>query len=99
MITINRERLLGDLRFLRSMGKKGSGVVRPAFSDIDMAARRWLEERYFEAGLSAQIDPTNTQISIYSIIPKIRIFQKESASRKNGSCIIDYHDIPIILYY
>ena len=56
MIAINCERLLDDLRVLRAMGKKGSGVVRPAFSDIDMAARRWLEKRYLEAGLSAQID-------------------------------------------
>ena len=56
MIAINGERLLGDLRLLRAMGEKESGVVRPAFSEIDMAARRWLTKRYFEAGLSAQID-------------------------------------------
>ena len=56
MISINCERLLGDLRFLRTIGESGNGVVRPAFSDIDMVARRWLEKRYSEAGLKAQID-------------------------------------------
>ena len=56
MITIKGERLLGDLRVLRAMGAEGTGVVRPAFSDMDMVARRWLAERYSEAGLLAQID-------------------------------------------
>lgn len=56
MITINCERLIGDLRFLRTIGEKGTGVVRPAFSDVDMIARRWLLERFIEAGLTAQID-------------------------------------------
>ena len=36
MITIKGERLLGDLRVLRAMGAEGTGVVRPAFSDMDM---------------------------------------------------------------
>ena len=39
-------------------------------------------------GLSAQIDPTNTQISIYSIIPKIRIFQKESEWKKMAIIVL-----------
>ena len=56
MIAIKGERLLGDLRVLRAMGAEGTGVVRPAFSDMDMVARRWLAERYSEAGLLAQID-------------------------------------------
>ncbi len=56
MVKINGERLLGDLRVLRAMGAQGTGVVRPAFSEMDMTARRWLAERYEEAGLSATID-------------------------------------------
>ncbi|MGP1675767.1 MAG: hypothetical protein ACTS6J_01245, partial [Burkholderiales bacterium] len=36
------ERLLSDLRTLRSIGAQGIGVVRPAFSAKDMEARRWL---------------------------------------------------------
>lgn len=56
MVTINGERLLGDLRVLRAMGATGTGVVRPALSDMDMTARRWLVERYEDAGLRAHID-------------------------------------------
>ncbi|MDP6709133.1 MAG: hydantoinase/carbamoylase family amidase [Alphaproteobacteria bacterium] len=56
MPKIDGERLLGDLRTLRSIGASGTGVVRPAFSAKDMEARRWLEGRYREAGLEASID-------------------------------------------
>ena len=56
MPAINPERLLGDLRQLRSIGAQGIGVVRPAFSAADMEARRWLKSRYEEAGLEATID-------------------------------------------
>jgi hypothetical protein len=43
MPTIQPERLLADLRHLRSIGAQGIGVVRPAFSAKDMEARRWLK--------------------------------------------------------
>ena len=56
MPTINPDRLLADLRTLRSIGAQGPGVVRPAFSAPDMEARRWLKGRYEEAGLEATID-------------------------------------------
>ena len=56
MPSINPERLLADLRTLRSIGAQGPGVVRPAFSATDMEARRWLKGRYEEAGLEATID-------------------------------------------
>ena len=56
MVKVNGDRLLQDLRALRAMGATGTGVVRPAFSEIDMQARRWLATRFEEAGLTAQID-------------------------------------------
>ena len=56
MPAIDPERLLADLRALRSIGAQGIGVVRPAFSARDMEARRWLKARYEEAGLEATID-------------------------------------------
>jgi N-carbamoyl-L-amino-acid hydrolase len=56
MPTIDPDRLLADLRTLRSIGAQGPGVVRPAFSATDMKARRWLQGRYEEAGLEATID-------------------------------------------
>jgi len=56
MPAINPDRLLADLRHLRSIGAQGIGVVRPAFSAKDMEARRWLKARYEQAGLEATID-------------------------------------------
>jgi len=56
MPSINAERLLKDLRDLRAIGTVGNGVVRPAFSDTDMEARRWLKKRYEDAGLEATLD-------------------------------------------
>jgi N-carbamoyl-L-amino-acid hydrolase len=56
MPRIDPQRLLSDLRTLRSIGAQGPGVVRPAFSAKDMEARRWLKARYEEAGLEATID-------------------------------------------
>jgi N-carbamoyl-L-amino-acid hydrolase len=53
---INGQRLMGDLRSLRAFGACGTGVVRPAFSAVDMDARRWLAGRMAEAGLDTEID-------------------------------------------
>ena len=56
MPSIDADRLLSDLRELRTIGAQGRGVVRPAFSAADMQARRWLQRQYEEAGLDATID-------------------------------------------
>ena len=56
MPRIDSERLLSDLRQLRTIGAQGRGVVRPAFSAADMEARRWLRRCYEEANLEAIID-------------------------------------------
>jgi N-carbamoyl-L-amino-acid hydrolase len=49
--------MLATLDHLRTIGGVGTGVSRPAFSDADVAARRWLAERMREAGLEVRIDP------------------------------------------
>ena len=56
---INEKRFLSDLHTLRGFGASGvgKGVVRPAFSEADIAARRWLAERFSEAGLAVEVDP------------------------------------------
>lgn len=56
MTRIDGPRLIADLQQLRTFGAQGNGVVRPTFSDIDMAARRWLCEQMIDAGLDASID-------------------------------------------
>jgi N-carbamoyl-L-amino-acid hydrolase len=56
MPAIDADRLLADLRHLRTFGATGPGVVRPSLSPVDMAARRWLASRMTDAGLDAAID-------------------------------------------
>lgn len=57
MIDVDAARFLADLHALRAFGRVGTGVVRPALSDADMAARRWLAERFRDAGLTPVFDP------------------------------------------
>ncbi|UUX49557.1 hydantoinase/carbamoylase family amidase [Nisaea acidiphila] len=56
MPKINAERLLNDLKTLRSIGAVETGVVRPALSEKDLEARRWLKQRFEEAGLDTTLD-------------------------------------------
>ncbi len=59
IMTVDEKRFLEDLHKLRSFGASGvgKGVVRPAFSEADIAARQWLAGRMEEAGLNVQFDP------------------------------------------
>ena len=62
MLPVNADRFLADLHTLRSFGAAGvgKGVVRPAYSDADIAAREWLVGRMGEAGLSVHVDPVGS---------------------------------------
>lgn len=55
---INPQRFLADLHTLRSFGASGvgKGVVRPAYTAVEIAARRWLASRMQEAGLEVRFD-------------------------------------------
>ena len=57
-MTVDPARFIKDLHKLRSFGASGvgKGVVRPAYSDADVAARRWLIEQMQAAGLSVEVD-------------------------------------------
>ena len=59
-VTIDEDRLLGDLRRLREFGACGIGVVRQSLSPIDVESRHWLRLRMEEAGLDARIDGIGT---------------------------------------
>ena len=56
LIEIDPRRLISDLRRLAEFGRVGTGVDRPAFSEADISARRWLSQRMREADLDAAID-------------------------------------------
>ncbi len=69
-ITIDPERLLADLAKLRTFGACGQGVVRPAFSASDIAARQWLAERMILAGLEPVFDPVG---NLFGLPPEIQV--------------------------
>ncbi|MDB5511378.1 MAG: putative hydrolase [Enterovirga sp.] len=50
------DRVLSDLRELATFGAYETGVHRPTFSEVDMAARRWFVGKLEEAGLHGSID-------------------------------------------
>ena len=58
MMKIDGARFLADLHALREFGAAGvgKGVVRPAYSEADVAARHWLAGRFEEAGLRVEVD-------------------------------------------
>jgi N-carbamoyl-L-amino-acid hydrolase len=54
---INAQRLLADLRALAAIGGVADGGVdRLAWSDHDLAGRRWFAERMREAGIEPRVD-------------------------------------------
>ena len=60
---VNADRFLSELHSLRGFGGQGIGVVRPAFSDADIAARRWLAAQMADAGLQVQFDPAGNLLA------------------------------------
>lgn len=55
-VRVDPPAVVGELRDLAAIGAANPGVTRPAFSEADMAARRWLAGRFADAGLHASID-------------------------------------------
>ena len=56
-IQIDEDRLFQELMELGKIGYvEGQGVVRPALSDADMEAGRWLERKMLDAGLEVRRD-------------------------------------------
>jgi N-carbamoyl-L-amino-acid hydrolase len=53
----NPQRFLNSLHALRAIGAVGTGVVRPAYSDKDIEARKWLAQQFRDAGLTPYFDP------------------------------------------
>jgi N-carbamoyl-L-amino-acid hydrolase len=64
---INGQRLLADLKALSIIGGlQDGGVDRLAWSDADLAGRRWFAERLREAGLEPRIDAA---LNVFGHVP------------------------------
>ena len=66
MAQIDPNRVLSDLRELATFGAYKTGVHRPTFSDVDIAARHWFLGKLKEAGLKPKIDGIG---NLYGISP------------------------------
>ena len=49
-------RVVADLKRLAEFGRYETGVHRPTYSEVDVASRHWLAEKFAEAGLEPAID-------------------------------------------
>ena len=58
--SVDGDRLIADLRALRQFGADGTGVARISLSDADIESRRWLADRFADAGLEPLIDGLGT---------------------------------------
>jgi len=56
-LAVDGDRLLADLAAYRRIGGRGNGVVRRAFSEPDLEARRLVARHMAEAGLDVRWDP------------------------------------------
>src|SRR3954449_1662482 len=52
----NGARVVADLKRLAEFGRYKTGVHRPTYSLDDIASRRWLADKFAEAGLDPAID-------------------------------------------
>ena len=66
MLNVNPERFLKSLHTLRSFGAsgQGKGLVRPAFTTDELAARDWVGQQMQASGLELQMDAVGNQFGI-----------------------------------
>ncbi len=83
-MALNPARFLQDLHRLRSFGASGvgKGVVRPAFTAVDIASRQWLASRMQEAGLEVHFDPVGNLFGLNG--PKSLLIGSHSDSQPEG---------------
>ena len=65
MPTIDGQRVVADLKRLAEFGRYKTGVHRPTYSPVDVESRRWLADKFREAGLETVIDGIGNVIGRY----------------------------------
>jgi len=71
--TINPDRVLAELNYLRTIGAYKTGVHRPTLSKEDIFVRQWLVDRMREAGLDARIDGIGNILGKTDVIGRIML--------------------------
>ncbi len=85
MLSINPDRFLSDLHTLRQFGTSGigKGVVRPAYSEADIAARDWLAEQMKASGLTPHFDPVGNLFGLTDV-PSILLGSHTDSQPEGG---------------
>ena len=81
---IRPDRLISDLTELASIGKFKTGVNRPAFSEVDILARRWLGKKMTEAGLAVTVDRYGNVFGRNANVVKAVVIGSHSDTVPNG---------------
>ena len=84
MPEINADRLLADLKTLRTFGTHGTGVIRRALTPVDMESRHWLMERMKEAGLDPEMDGLGTVLGRSRASGKALLIGSHSDTQPTG---------------
>lgn len=83
-MTPNPERFLKSLHDLRAIGAVGTGVVRPAYSDKDIEARKWLAEQFRDAGLTPYFDPVGNLFGLAGDGPSLLMGSHSDTQPEGG---------------
>lgn len=80
----NPDRFLKSLHALRRIGAVGHGVVRPAYSDTDIEARKWLAGQMREAGLTPYFDPVGNLFGLAGDGPSLLMGSHSDTQPEGG---------------
>lgn len=80
----NPQRFLNSLHQLRSIGAVGKGVVRPAYTDKDIEARKWLAAQFAEAGLTPYFDPVGNLFGLAGDGPSLLMGSHSDTQPEGG---------------
>ncbi|MFC2969456.1 hydantoinase/carbamoylase family amidase [Acidimangrovimonas pyrenivorans] len=83
-MTPDSDRFLASLHALRAIGAVGTGVVRPAYSDTDIEARKWLAEQFREAGLTPYFDPVGNLFGLAGDGPSLLMGSHSDTQPEGG---------------
>jgi beta-ureidopropionase / N-carbamoyl-L-amino-acid hydrolase len=84
MPKIDGARVVADLKRLAEFGRYETGVDRPTYSDVDMASRHWLAEKYAEAGLDPVIDGIGNVFGHAKSAPRRLLVGSHSETQPKG---------------
>src|SRR5690348_1319663 len=84
MPKIDGARVVDDLKRLADFGRYKTGVHRPTYSPEDVASRRWLADKFAEAGLDSVIDGIGNVIGRNHRASRLLLVGSHSETQPHG---------------